>query len=105
MSVNVFNRQVLIDLDAALDAGIASKAPLPVAFCGDKSGFIADADLHEVLGIRDAGGTEPRQSPRLKRNCSTSSPRSISRFWAADWSSPWPAIIGWSSTRRTRSWG
>ena len=26
------------------------------------------------------------------------------RVWAADWSSPWPAIIDWFSTSRTRSW-
>ncbi|MGH7174156.1 MAG: enoyl-CoA hydratase-related protein, partial [Gemmataceae bacterium] len=54
--VNVFNRQVLTDLDAALDAVAASKAPLLVVRSGKKSGFVAGADLHEFLGIRDAAG-------------------------------------------------
>jgi 3-hydroxyacyl-CoA dehydrogenase/enoyl-CoA hydratase/3-hydroxybutyryl-CoA epimerase len=57
-SVNVFNRQVLNDLDAALDAVAASKAPLLVVRSGKKSGFVAGADLNEFLGIRDAAGAE-----------------------------------------------
>jgi 3-hydroxyacyl-CoA dehydrogenase / enoyl-CoA hydratase / 3-hydroxybutyryl-CoA epimerase len=57
-SVNVFNRQVLTDLDAALDAIAASKAPLLVVRSGKKSGFVAGADLREFLGIRDAASAE-----------------------------------------------
>ncbi len=53
-SVNVFNRQVMSDLDAALDAVAASKAPLLVVRSGKKSGFVAGADLQEFLGIQDA---------------------------------------------------
>src|SRR5437016_3225689 len=56
-SVNVFNRQVLADLDAALDAvRDAGSVPLLVVVSGKKSGFLAGADLHEFLGIRDAAG-------------------------------------------------
>ena len=57
-SVNVFNRQVMTDLDAALDAVAASKAPLLVVRSGKKSGFVAGADLQEFLGIQDAAGAE-----------------------------------------------
>ncbi|HTU93545.1 MAG TPA: 3-hydroxyacyl-CoA dehydrogenase NAD-binding domain-containing protein, partial [Gemmataceae bacterium] len=56
--VNVFNRQVMSDLDAALDAVAASKAPLLVVRSGKKSGFVAGADLHEFLGIQDAASAE-----------------------------------------------
>jgi 3-hydroxyacyl-CoA dehydrogenase/enoyl-CoA hydratase/3-hydroxybutyryl-CoA epimerase len=58
-SVNVFNRQVLTDLDAALDA-IAAESDLPVLAVrsGKKSGFIAGADLHEFLHIADAASAE-----------------------------------------------
>jgi len=52
-AVNVFNRQVLADLDAALDAVADSKAPLLVVRSGKKSGFVAGADLHEFLAIQD----------------------------------------------------
>jgi 3-hydroxyacyl-CoA dehydrogenase/enoyl-CoA hydratase/3-hydroxybutyryl-CoA epimerase len=55
-SVNVFNRQVMTDLDAALDAVAASKPPLLIVQSGKKSGFVAGADLHEFLAIRDAAG-------------------------------------------------
>jgi 3-hydroxyacyl-CoA dehydrogenase/enoyl-CoA hydratase/3-hydroxybutyryl-CoA epimerase len=57
-SVNVLNRQVMADLDAALDSVAASKAPLLVIRSGKKSGFIAGADLQEFLGIQDAAGAE-----------------------------------------------
>jgi len=54
-SVNVFNRQVLADLDAALDAVAADgHIPLLVVRSGKKSGFIAGADLNEFLTVRDA---------------------------------------------------
>ena len=55
-SVNVFNRQVVADLDAALDAVAATNAPLLVVRSGKKSGFVAGADLHEFLAIKDAAG-------------------------------------------------
>lgn len=55
-SVNVFNRQVVADLDAALDAVAATTAPLLVVRSGKKSGFVAGADLHEFLAIKDAAG-------------------------------------------------
>src|SRR5258707_12273668 len=53
-SVNVFNRQVLADLDAALDA-IQTQHTIPVLFVrsGTPTGFIAGADLSEFLAIRD----------------------------------------------------
>jgi 3-hydroxyacyl-CoA dehydrogenase/enoyl-CoA hydratase/3-hydroxybutyryl-CoA epimerase len=54
--VNVFNRQVMTDLDAALDAVATSKAPLLIVRSGKKSGFVAGADLQELLGIQDAAG-------------------------------------------------
>jgi 3-hydroxyacyl-CoA dehydrogenase/enoyl-CoA hydratase/3-hydroxybutyryl-CoA epimerase len=53
--VNVFNRQVLADLDAALDAVKAdARIPLLVVRSGKKAGFVAGADLEEFLTIRDA---------------------------------------------------
>ncbi|HZV06992.1 MAG TPA: 3-hydroxyacyl-CoA dehydrogenase NAD-binding domain-containing protein [Gemmataceae bacterium] len=57
-SVNVFNRQVMADLDAALDAVAASKAALLVVRSGKKSGFVAGADLQEFLNIQDARSAE-----------------------------------------------
>jgi 3-hydroxyacyl-CoA dehydrogenase/enoyl-CoA hydratase/3-hydroxybutyryl-CoA epimerase len=57
-SVNVLNRQVMADLDAALDSVAASKAPLLVVRSGKKSGFIAGADLQEFLDIQDAASAE-----------------------------------------------
>lgn len=56
--VNVFNRQVMADLDAALDAVASSKAPVLVVRSGKKSGFVAGADLQEFLAIRDAAGAQ-----------------------------------------------
>src|SRR5579875_1966955 len=57
-SVNVLNRQVMADLNAALDSVVDSKAPLLVLRSGKKSGFIAGADLQEFLGIQDAASAE-----------------------------------------------
>jgi len=57
-SVNVLNRQVMADLDGALDAAAASKAPLLIVRSGKKSGFVAGADLQEFLSIRDAASAE-----------------------------------------------
>ncbi len=57
-SVNVLNRQVMADLNAALDSVADSKAPLLVLRSGKKSGFIAGADLQEFLGIQDAASAE-----------------------------------------------
>ncbi len=57
-SVNVLNRQVMADLDAALDSIASSKAPLLIVRSGKKSGFIAGADLQEFLGIQDAASAE-----------------------------------------------
>ncbi|MHB1424445.1 MAG: 3-hydroxyacyl-CoA dehydrogenase NAD-binding domain-containing protein [Gemmataceae bacterium] len=56
--VNVLNRQVLADLDAALDAVASSKAPLLVVRSGKKSGFLAGADLQEFLRIQDSAAAE-----------------------------------------------
>jgi 3-hydroxyacyl-CoA dehydrogenase/enoyl-CoA hydratase/3-hydroxybutyryl-CoA epimerase len=53
--VNVFNRRVLADLDAALDTLTAQgRIPLLVVRSGKKSGFLAGADLHEFLAVRTA---------------------------------------------------
>jgi 3-hydroxyacyl-CoA dehydrogenase/enoyl-CoA hydratase/3-hydroxybutyryl-CoA epimerase len=58
-SVNVFNRQVLADLDGALDALAAEgRVPVLAVRSGKKSGFIAGADLQEFLHITDAAGAE-----------------------------------------------
>src|SRR5262245_52276140 len=58
-SVNVITRQVLTDLDAALDA-IAREAKPPVLLVssGKKTGFLAGADLAGFLNIRDAAGAQ-----------------------------------------------
>jgi 3-hydroxyacyl-CoA dehydrogenase/enoyl-CoA hydratase/3-hydroxybutyryl-CoA epimerase len=53
-SFNVFNRQVLADLDAALDAVLAERTiPVLVVRSGKPTGFLAGADLSEFLAIRD----------------------------------------------------
>jgi 3-hydroxyacyl-CoA dehydrogenase/enoyl-CoA hydratase/3-hydroxybutyryl-CoA epimerase len=53
--VNVFNRRVLADLDAALDTLTAGgRIPLLVVRSGKKSGFLAGADLKEFLAVRSA---------------------------------------------------
>jgi len=52
-SVNVFNRQVLADLDAAFDQLATDPALRLLVIRGAKpSGFIAGADLHEFTQIQ-----------------------------------------------------
>ncbi len=52
-SVNVFSRQILADLGAALDQLVADPAPQVVVLRSAKpSGFIAGADLHEFTEVR-----------------------------------------------------
>src|SRR5262249_34238665 len=54
-SVNVFNRGLLDDLDAALDRVAATPAVrLLVVRSGKPSGFLAGADLHDFAAIRTA---------------------------------------------------
>src|SRR5262245_53111990 len=54
-AVNVVTRQVLADLDAALDTISAQgRVPLLVVRGGKKSGFLAGAALDEFLEIADA---------------------------------------------------
>ncbi len=53
--VNVFNRQVLAELEEALDAiSGAARTTVLVVRSGKKSGFFAGADLHELQEVRDA---------------------------------------------------
>jgi 3-hydroxyacyl-CoA dehydrogenase/enoyl-CoA hydratase/3-hydroxybutyryl-CoA epimerase len=54
-SHNVFNRQVLADLDAAFDQlAKESNVPLLVIHSGKSSGFLAGADLSEFLAVKDS---------------------------------------------------
>src|SRR5262249_30688557 len=54
-SVNVFNRQVLADLDAALDRVAATPdLRLLVVRSGKESGFLAGADLQEFSAVKSA---------------------------------------------------
>jgi 3-hydroxyacyl-CoA dehydrogenase/enoyl-CoA hydratase/3-hydroxybutyryl-CoA epimerase len=54
-SVNVFNRQVLADLDAALDqVAAAPDLRLLVVRSGKESGFLAGADLQEFAAVQSA---------------------------------------------------
>jgi 3-hydroxyacyl-CoA dehydrogenase/enoyl-CoA hydratase/3-hydroxybutyryl-CoA epimerase len=56
---NVFNRQVMTDLDEALDAITeAARTPVLVVRSGKKSGFVAGADLKEFETIRDTAEAE-----------------------------------------------
>jgi 3-hydroxyacyl-CoA dehydrogenase/enoyl-CoA hydratase/3-hydroxybutyryl-CoA epimerase len=58
-SHNVFTRQVLADLDAALDKVAAlGGVPVLVVRSGKKTGFLAGADLNEFLTVKDAAGAE-----------------------------------------------
>jgi 3-hydroxyacyl-CoA dehydrogenase/enoyl-CoA hydratase/3-hydroxybutyryl-CoA epimerase len=58
-SHNVFTRQVLADLDAALDKVAAlGGVPVLVVRSGKKTGFLAGADLNEFLAVKDAAGAE-----------------------------------------------
>jgi 3-hydroxyacyl-CoA dehydrogenase/enoyl-CoA hydratase/3-hydroxybutyryl-CoA epimerase len=53
--VNVFNRQVLADLDSALDRLVALPSLKLLGILSAKStGFIAGADLHEFAAVRSA---------------------------------------------------
>lgn len=54
-SVNVFNRQVLAELGAALDQLAADRSPqVLVVRSAKSSGFVAGADLHEFTEIRSS---------------------------------------------------
>src|SRR5580692_7957910 len=54
-SVNIITRQVLADLDAALDVLSAQPyVPVLVVRSGKKSGFLAGADLDEFRAVKDA---------------------------------------------------
>ncbi len=56
-SVNLITRQVLADLDAALDVLSAqSRVPVLVVRSGKKSGFLAGADIAEFIAIKDPAG-------------------------------------------------
>jgi 3-hydroxyacyl-CoA dehydrogenase/enoyl-CoA hydratase/3-hydroxybutyryl-CoA epimerase len=58
-SVNVITRQVLADLDGALDAvREAARTPVVVIRSGKKSGFLAGADISEFQAITDAAAAE-----------------------------------------------
>ncbi|MFO0878805.1 MAG: 3-hydroxyacyl-CoA dehydrogenase NAD-binding domain-containing protein [Gemmataceae bacterium] len=58
-SVNVITRQMLADLDGAVDAlEKLSRVPLLVVRSGKRSGFLAGADLQEFTRIHDATGAE-----------------------------------------------
>jgi 3-hydroxyacyl-CoA dehydrogenase/enoyl-CoA hydratase/3-hydroxybutyryl-CoA epimerase len=58
-SVNVITREVLTDLDAALDAiARETRPPVLLVTSGKKTGFLAGADLAGFLAIRDAAGAQ-----------------------------------------------
>jgi 3-hydroxyacyl-CoA dehydrogenase/enoyl-CoA hydratase/3-hydroxybutyryl-CoA epimerase len=58
-AVNVINRQVLMDLDEALDAiAAAARTTLLVVRSGKKSGFVAGADLVEFESVAEAATAE-----------------------------------------------
>jgi 3-hydroxyacyl-CoA dehydrogenase/enoyl-CoA hydratase/3-hydroxybutyryl-CoA epimerase len=57
-SHNVFTRQVLTDLDAALERVSVFGAPVLVVRSGKKTGFLAGADLNEFLAVKDAEGAK-----------------------------------------------
>src|SRR5262245_3666554 len=53
-SVNLITRQVLADLDAAIDAlSTQTRVPVLVVRSGKKTGFLAGADVNEFVAIRD----------------------------------------------------
>jgi 3-hydroxyacyl-CoA dehydrogenase/enoyl-CoA hydratase/3-hydroxybutyryl-CoA epimerase len=57
--VNVITRQVLADLDAALDFITAQpRVPVLVVRSGKKSGFLAGADIAEFAAIKDTAGAQ-----------------------------------------------
>jgi 3-hydroxyacyl-CoA dehydrogenase/enoyl-CoA hydratase/3-hydroxybutyryl-CoA epimerase len=51
--VNVFNREVLADLDTTLDAVASSPPKLLLLVSTKKSGFVAGADMHEFASIQN----------------------------------------------------
>jgi 3-hydroxyacyl-CoA dehydrogenase/enoyl-CoA hydratase/3-hydroxybutyryl-CoA epimerase len=54
--LNVISRQVLADLESALEAVAAQpRVPVLVIRSGKKAGFLAGLDLHEVAQFKDAG--------------------------------------------------
>jgi 3-hydroxyacyl-CoA dehydrogenase/enoyl-CoA hydratase/3-hydroxybutyryl-CoA epimerase len=56
-SVNLITRQVLADLDGALDAlARQPRVPVLVVRSGKKTGFLAGADIQEFTRIQDAAG-------------------------------------------------
>ena len=56
-SVNLITRQVMADLDGALDAlAVQPRVPVLVLRSGKKSGFMAGADIQEFTRITDAAG-------------------------------------------------
>jgi 3-hydroxyacyl-CoA dehydrogenase/enoyl-CoA hydratase/3-hydroxybutyryl-CoA epimerase len=58
-SVNVLNRQLLADLDAACARlAVERTAPLVIVRSGKPSGFVAGADLHEFQEIRTVAEAE-----------------------------------------------
>src|SRR5262245_21034301 len=58
-SMNVFNRQVLADLDAAFDRIAADPAvKLLVIRSGKPTGFIAGADLHQFTTVTNPSDAE-----------------------------------------------
>ena len=57
--VNVFDRQVLFDLDVAFDRVLAEgRVPLLIIRSGKPSGFVAGADVRQFADIMDATGAE-----------------------------------------------
>jgi 3-hydroxyacyl-CoA dehydrogenase/enoyl-CoA hydratase/3-hydroxybutyryl-CoA epimerase len=58
-SVNVFTRQVVADCEAALDRLDEEKGlPVLIVRSGKPSGFVAGADLHEFLALKDSADAE-----------------------------------------------
>ena len=108
---NMISRQVLADLDAALDRVAAEpRLPLLVVRSGKPAGFLAGADLHGFLEIADetaaAALSERRAngcSPSWRRCPCRRSPPFTAPVSAAAWSWPWPATTGLSSTTPKRS--
>ena len=110
-SVNVFTRQVLADLDAALDAVRAERGlPVLIVRSGKPTGFLAGADLSEFLAIRDeaaAVALSTRGQTLFNKLASLPmrpSRPSRGRAWAAVWNLRWRATIAWCLTSRPRNW-
>jgi enoyl-CoA hydratase/carnithine racemase len=57
--MNVFDRQVLFDLDVALDHVLAeSKVPILIIRSGKPTGFVAGADIGSFASIRTPAEAE-----------------------------------------------